>query len=126
MYNNTSEIFTNVSALVSPVIDFKLNDTFETAEITLPYDSRKVNDLSNLSLFYFIESLGTFVKIESSVDPVNDTVTGNHYTLLYLHYFRRPEWNSLFKAEMNLGSHLVNRSWIVLKKRCLNHSFWLL
>lgn len=77
MYNDTSEIFTNVSALVSPVIDFKLNDTFETAEITLPYDSRKVNDLSNLSLFYFIESLGTFVKIESSVDPVNDTVTGN-------------------------------------------------
>src|SRR5574341_1496403 len=36
IYNITSAIFTNISALVSPVLDFNLNKPFETAEITLP------------------------------------------------------------------------------------------
>lgn len=106
IYNVTSEIFTNISVLVSPVIDFSLNRTnrtFETAGITLPYNAQKVSNPSNLSLFYFNESLGTFVQIESTVDAANHTVTGisSHFSTFAI--FDVPNWNALFKAEMNMG-----------------------
>ena len=104
IYEETSELFTNVSALVSPVVDFSLeNRTFENAEITIPYDPSKVPDPTNLSLFYFNESAGTFEPIESTVDPANHTVTGltSHFSTFAIFYV--PTWNALFDAEMNLG-----------------------
>ncbi|KCZ72942.1 Mg-chelatase subunit ChlD, partial [Candidatus Methanoperedens nitroreducens] len=103
IYNVTSEIFTNISALVSHVIDFSLDKPFEKAEITLTYDAQKVSDPSNLSLFYFNETLGTFIQIESTVDAANHTVTGitSHFSTFAIFYV--PNWNALFEAEMNMG-----------------------
>jgi hypothetical protein len=101
--NINSEIFTNITSLVSPVIDFDLDDSFESALITLPYDPSKVEDPSQLSIFYFDETLGTFVEIESTIDPVNHKVTGNtsHFSTFAIFYV--PNWNAIFEADMNLG-----------------------
>ncbi|HJH28743.1 MAG TPA: VWA domain-containing protein, partial [Methanosarcinaceae archaeon] len=98
-----SEIFTNISCLVGPVIDFNLDDSFESAQITLPYDPSKVDDPSQLSIFYFDETLGTFVEIESTIDPVNHKVTGStsHFSTFAIFYV--PNWNAIFETEMNLG-----------------------
>lgn len=104
IYEEISELFTNISALVSPVVDFSLdNGTFENAQITIPYDSAKVPDPANLSIFYFNESVGTFESIESTVDPTNHTVTGitSHFSTFAIFYV--PTWNALFEADMNLG-----------------------
>ncbi|WP_082105964.1 VWA domain-containing protein [Methanosarcina sp. 1.H.T.1A.1] len=104
IYEETSELFTNVSALVSPVVDLSLeNRTFENAQVTIPYDPAKVPDPANLSVFYFNESAGTFEPVESTVDPANHTVTGltSHFSTFAIFYV--PTWNALFDAEMNLG-----------------------
>ena len=85
-------------------MDFSLeNRAFENALVTLPYDPSKVPDPTNVSLFYFNESAGTFEPIESTVDPVNHTVTGitSHFSTFAIFYV--PTWNALFEAEMNLG-----------------------
>lgn len=114
IYEETSELFTNNSALVSPVVDFSLdNRTFENAQITIPYDPAKVTDPTNLSLFYFNESAGTFEPVESTVDPVNHTVTGltSHFSTFAIFYV--PTWNALFEAEMNLGREGGNGSNVV-------------
>ena len=112
IYEQTGEYFTNVSALVSPVVDFSLNNsTFETANITIPYNSTEVPDPTNLSLFYYNESAGTFEPVESTVDPVNHTVSGttSHFSTFAIFYV--PTWNALFDAEMETGltnSGIVN------------------
>jgi len=113
IYNVASEVFTNVSALVSPVIDFKLNGTFETAEISLPYDPQRVNNPSNISLFYFNESLGTFTRIESRADTVNHTVTGNTSHLSTFAVLDIPAWDALFEAPMYIG-YGSNVTWTVI------------
>ncbi|MFZ3385203.1 MAG: hypothetical protein WA144_14890 [Candidatus Methanoperedens sp.] len=113
IYNVTSEVFTNVSALVGPVIDIKLNGTFETAEITLPYNPRKVNNASNISLFYFNESLGTFTRIGSRVDTVNHTVTGNTSHFSTFAILDVPSWDALFKTPMYTG-YGSNVTWTVI------------
>ena len=98
-----SEIFTDITSLVGPVIDFDLDDPFESAQVTLPYDPTKVEDSSQLALFYFDEALGTFVEIESTIDPVNHKVTGStsHFSTFAIFYV--PNWNAIFEADMNLG-----------------------
>jgi len=103
IYNVTSTGFMENPALVSPVIDFSLNGTFESATITLPYDASRVDDASNISLFYFNESLGTFVQIPSTVDTANSTVSGitSHFSTFAI--FHVPNWNAMFEAEMNMG-----------------------
>ncbi len=98
---------------MGPVIDFKLNGTLETAEISLPYDPRKVNNASNISLFYFNESLGTFTRIESRVDAVNHTVTGNTSHLSTFAILDVPAWDALFEAAMYTG-YGSNVTWTVI------------
>ncbi|MEA3294817.1 MAG: VWA domain-containing protein, partial [Euryarchaeota archaeon] len=97
------EYFNNIPALSGPVIDFSLDESFETAQISIPYDYENIENPSDLSIFYFNESLGTFVRIESAVDPVSHTVTGttSHFSTFAI--FSVPNWNALFEADMNLG-----------------------
>jgi hypothetical protein len=98
-----SEYFNNIPALAGPVIDFSLDESFETAQISIPYDYENIENPLDLSIFYFNESLGTFVRIESTVDPVSRTVTGttSHFSTFAI--FSVPNWNTLFEADMNLG-----------------------
>jgi hypothetical protein len=98
-----SEYFNNIPALAGPVIDFSLDESFETAQISIPYDHENIENPSDLSIFYFNESLRTFVRIESTVDPVSHTVTGTTSYFSTFAIFSVPNWNALFEADMNLG-----------------------
>ena len=53
----TSEYYTNNSALRSPLVNVEANGTFDYAIITMKYDPVNVTDPANLSLCYYNESL---------------------------------------------------------------------
>jgi PKD repeat protein len=69
--------------LKSEVFDFKLNDTFNYADITVKYDPVKVSDPANLSISYFNTTTGNFTFVPSTVDIVNHTVTARvtHFSI---------------------------------------------
>ncbi|WP_424357942.1 VWA domain-containing protein [Methanocella sp. MCL-LM] len=98
-----SPVYTGIPALVSPAVKLEADKPFDNATITLTYDACKVNDTANLSLYYFNESLGTFLPVASTVDPIKHTVTGttNHFSLYTI--FHVPTWNALFTSEMSSG-----------------------
>jgi hypothetical protein len=70
-----SEHYTNVSALVSPLVDVSVNGSIDYAHITMEYDP-SLNP-ANLSLCYYDESRGLYVPVESHVDAANYTVSAN-------------------------------------------------
>lgn len=71
----TSEYYTNVSALVSPLVDISMNGSFDSARITMQYDP-SLNP-SNLSLCYYNESLGLYVPVASQYDAANHTISAS-------------------------------------------------
>jgi len=103
---NASWFPLNKSALVSPVVKLRLDELYEpdlvSASITLPY-SPEVEDPYNLSIYYYNETLGTFVKVPSVVDPVNRTVTGEIPQLSICVIFHVPTWDAIFEVKMKLG-----------------------
>jgi PKD repeat protein len=70
-------------SLKSGVFDFKLNDTFNYADITVKYDPAKVSNPANLSISYFNTTTGNFTFVPSTVDTVNHTVTARvtHFSI---------------------------------------------
>jgi len=64
-----------ISAVVSPITDVNVSTDFEDAKLTLHYDEDQVEDESNVSIYRYNESQGTFVKVKSFVNQSNDTVT---------------------------------------------------
>ena len=79
--NETSEYYTNISGMVSPLMDLGLNGSFNSARISMQYDPSL--NASNLSLCYFNESLGLYVPVSSQVDAVNHTISANttHFSM---------------------------------------------
>jgi hypothetical protein len=71
----TSEHYTNVSALVSPLVDVSVNGSIDYALITMQYDPSL--NASNLSLCYYNESRGLYVPVDSHVDAANHTISAN-------------------------------------------------
>lgn len=62
-----------------------------------------MEDPENLSMFYYNETLGTFIPINSTVDVSTHTVRGvtDHFSTFAIFYV--PTWNALFDAAMQLG-----------------------
>ena len=79
--NETSEYYTNISGMVSPLVDLGLNGSFDSARISMQYDPSL--NASNLSLCYFNESLGLYVPVSSQVDMANHTISANtsHFSM---------------------------------------------
>ncbi|WP_129582728.1 LamG-like jellyroll fold domain-containing protein, partial [Methanolobus psychrotolerans] len=72
-----SSYYTNISSMVSPLVDISVNDSFNFAEISIEYDPAKVANASNLSLCYFNETYGLYVPVPSTVDAANHSVSAN-------------------------------------------------
>lgn len=110
--NETSTVFNSIPALVGPVVDLEINNSFDTALVSISYNPSMVNDPANLSLYYYNETAGTFVPIGSIVDPVNHTVSGvvHHFSIYAIFYV--PTWNALFSAEMNTGRGNVDFTYV--------------
>ena len=79
--NETSEYYTNISGMVSPLVDLDLNGSFDSAMISMQYDPAL--NASNLSLCYFNESLGLYVPVTSQINAVNHTISANtsHFSM---------------------------------------------
>jgi hypothetical protein len=60
----------------SEIVEITSSSEFESAEITVLYDEEEVEgDESDLSLFRYNETYQTFLPVESTVNPVSDSVT---------------------------------------------------
>jgi hypothetical protein len=71
----TLDYYTNVSALVSPLADVRVNGTINFAQITMQCDP-SLNP-ANLSLCYYNQSRGLYVPVPSKVDTANRTISAN-------------------------------------------------
>jgi len=65
------------SARAGGLVEITAESEFDSAELTFSYDESTTGDESNLAVFRFNESAQTFVEVNSTVDPVNDTVAAN-------------------------------------------------
>lgn len=111
----TSQCFTNISAVSGPVVDISLNESFSSANITIPYDPAKHSDYQNLGLFTYNETRGMFVQVPATVDPVTHTLTAttNHFSIYTV--FHIPTWNSIFSTPMDFGTPLPpGDSWDII------------
>jgi YVTN family beta-propeller protein len=81
--NVTSEFFTDNEALVTPMVDIRVNGTYETANVTLRYDPAKVSDPTNITLCCWNETYGFYEPLDSVVDTTNHTITASvpHFSL---------------------------------------------
>ncbi|MDK2891184.1 MAG: hypothetical protein PWR21_1816, partial [Methanoculleus sp.] len=99
--NITSPIYTSTPALVGPVVDLsftdpQLNDTTAPAQITLPYDPALVNATTNVSVFVFNKTIGTYEPVNTTVDNVTDTVSVNVSVPATLAVFDADVWAGMF------------------------------
>ena len=76
VYNNVNPRFMYHPARIGNVLNIQLNETFDTAAITLSYDPGNVADPSHLGMVYYNETSREYVQISSNLDVVNHTVTG--------------------------------------------------
>ena len=116
IYEETNDYFMNNSALITPLVHFELNDSFDNATITLPYDPEKVSDPSDLAIFYWNETIGMYEPMDTTVDVVNHTVSASttHFSLFggFLTSVMNAAFNAM--AEVNsaatklLGSSVSN------------------
>ncbi|USZ67281.1 hypothetical protein NGM10_11125 [Halorussus salilacus] len=67
---------TVANASATEVLDFEAETEFEEANLSLDYEDEQVDDEEDLAMYTYNESLQTYVKLPSSVDADNDTVTG--------------------------------------------------
>ena len=72
-YLETSEYYANISSRLTPllVVDY---DPSASAAVLIKYDAKDVKDPANLKIFYYNETYGLYVPLDSTVDTVNDTV----------------------------------------------------
>ncbi|WOX55907.1 PKD domain-containing protein [Methanoculleus palmolei] len=99
--NITSPIYTSTPALVGPVVDLsftdpQLNDTAAPAQVTLPYDPAQVNATTNISVFAFNKTIGTYDQVNTTVDNVTCTVSANVSVPATLAVFDADVWAGMF------------------------------
>ncbi|ACV49413.1 hypothetical protein Hmuk_3321 (plasmid) [Halomicrobium mukohataei DSM 12286] len=88
-------------AAVTSVTSFESERSFDNATLTFEYDDETVpaGDESNLSVFWYNESIGTFTPVNSTVDTDSDTVTANvsHFSRYVV--FHRQTWLAPFQQD---------------------------
>lgn len=93
-----SSYYTNISSIVSQLVDISVNDSFNYAEISIEYGPEKVANASNLSLCYFNETYGLYVPVPSTVDAANHSVSANVSHLSTWAVFDTSELVALYQA----------------------------
>ena len=85
-------------AQASPVINLEAETEFDSANVSVEYDPAQVNNESELALYRFNDTTGSFTPLNSTVDRNTNTVTANtkHFTRFVV--FEIPEWESNYDA----------------------------
>ncbi len=99
--NITSPIYTSTPALVGPVVNLsfigpQLNGTVAPARVTLPYNPALVNATTNISVFAFNETIGTYKPVTTTVDNVAHTVSANVSVPATVAVFDTDVWAGMF------------------------------
>jgi len=107
-HNVTSPSFLSNPARIGDIIDYDVNGTFDSASITMSYDPTSVPNPSNLTMGYFNETYRTYVRIPTTVDTVNHTVTviTNHFSKYLV--LDDNVWNETYVPSMNTGAPPIN------------------
>ena len=86
------------NASVSPVVDFQSEAEFDSATVSLGYDSEQVTDPQNLAVYRRNETTGEYEPLDSTVDADSNTVSAktSHFSRFVV--FRVPNWASNFDA----------------------------
>lgn len=89
------------SAQVTPFVNLESERDFESANVTFSYDEAALDGTneSDLVVFRYNESLGTFEPLTTTVDASNDTVTGRTEHFSRFVAFDVRNWASNFVAE---------------------------
>jgi len=104
---DTSEYYTNNSALISPLVYADVNGSFNYAIVTMKYDPVKVTDPANISLCYYNETYGLFLPVNSTVDPVNHTISANVTHLSYWGIFDLNALSSLYSTVATFNDEIA-------------------
>lgn len=99
---NASVTFDNISATVSPVVELDTNRSFSHATVRIPYNESRVPTAneSKLAIYTFNESRQTFLKLDSTVNTNNNTVTARttHFSTFVV--FDVSNWNAKFDTPL--------------------------
>ena len=88
-------------ARVSPIVDLTTDREFESADVTLSYNTSAVSadEINDLAVFRFDREVGTYVPLNSTVNPDAGTVTAETPQFSRFVVFRVSNWLSNFQAE---------------------------
>jgi hypothetical protein len=88
------------SARAGGLVEITAESEFDSAELTFSYDESTTGDESDLAVFRFNESAQTFVEVNSTVDPVNDTVAANVSHFSTYTVLNETLWHSNFDTDI--------------------------
>jgi|GEM_PF-4453698 len=86
------------NASVTPIVDLETDRRFQRANVSFEYDDAPDVNESDLAVFTFNSSVGTFVPLNTSIDSENDTVHAEttHFSTFVV--FDVSNWASAFEA----------------------------
>ena len=101
--NNTEAILNTESVAetsVSKPLEFKTDEKFESAEISIDYDASKVEDERDVGIYRWSPEQQTFVALPSSVDTDAETVTAetSHFSTYVA--LSTSAWESRFDGDL--------------------------
>jgi hypothetical protein len=74
IYEEKSEYYTNVSSRTTTLVGFTADTPLDSARVIITYDPQSIKDPSNLAVFYFNESCGMYLPLDTVVDTINNTI----------------------------------------------------
>jgi len=86
---------------VTDIVELNSDREFDQADITFEYDETTVpGNESNLDVYTYNQSLQTFVAVDTTVNPAEDTVTAqtSHFSRFVV--FHTPTWADQFSSEL--------------------------
>lgn len=106
--NVTSEYFVSNPALVTPLVDIKVNGPYESATVTLQYDPARVSDPTNVTLCCWNETYGYYEPLDSVVDTANHTITATAPHFSFFGGFFVPLINQIFNEASRINRAATN------------------
>lgn len=87
------------TARASPFVQLESAREFQQAEVTIEYNESRAGSESQLALYTYNRTLGTFVRLDSTVDAANDTVTATTTGFSRFVVFNVENWGEVLSAQ---------------------------
>jgi len=91
-------------AAVSPFTEIESSADFESASVTLQYNESAAEDESDIAVYRFNQSKGTFAELDSTVDTAANTVTAEVAHFSKFVALERDEWKQIESRQVPTGA----------------------